>query len=253
MKEALLFIFTLCTLMASGQARTNNIGRNKFIPSKISYGIKANANYHFPAYKVQPLDAKTSSGDGTDNPGGSLGFYFRYTIKGNFSIQPEVNFVYRSGNTTSNRTYEYDSTIAIVREDVSNYMAFGIEIPVYLKWRWEFTSLRRGHYKSKSGFGVFLGPRLVLTPYSRADQGTRATTTLYGQESTSIIKNGTNESTRFSPAASLGVSAGLDYQWRNGFSVHATYYRGLLSHVLAERGFKAYDNRLEVGIGIRFR
>ena len=249
--KIIILAITFCFAFSSfSQERVKREGLNKFIPDNAAFGLKSSANYYFPTYTIDLLEAVDGKMSSVDFPGASLGFYYRWDFSNSFSLQPEFNIAFRAGNTTIGRTYLVDTIISVQKEKVFSYKAVSVEIPIYLKWRTEFILNRRGHYKSKSALSAFLGPRVILTPYSEVDPEERANSVIYDQPSEYYTTSLSHE--KYSPIASMGASAGVDMEWRNGFLVHASFYRGFLSHSRKSAGFKALDNRIEVGIGLRF-
>jgi hypothetical protein len=45
----------------------------------------------------------------------------------------------------------------------------------------------------------------------------------------------------------------INFELWNGLMFHIAYFRGLFSHTLESNGYSAIDNRLEIGIGLRFK
>lgn len=251
MKNILVLIIALFSLTCFSQQKVKYNGLNKNIPDNIEIGIKGNANFYFAKYKTIDDGAFEATDEVSEAPGAGLGFYAHFLLSDHLGIQTEFNMNYRTGNSTSFRKYDIDTARTIHKEDLSDFTTIWIEIPVYLKFHWEFTPIRRGHWKTKSQLGLFVGPRLVLTPSSRRDLSRATTTRLYDNTSLSI-DNDVIATTKYNAIAGLGVALGVDYELWNGFMVHAAYYRGLLTHVKKSNGYKAFDNRIEVGIGYRF-
>ncbi len=256
MKKLLAILVVLVAFGAMGQERVKYNGLNRWVPDNVDIGMKFQSNYYFPQYIVEAQGATSSFATSNDQVGGGGGFYYRYGFTDHISLQTELNIHYRQGSVNSSRTYEVDTAIRVIKEDLSNYFCLFTEIPVYFKYRWSFIPLRQGHYKAKSALGVFIGPRAVITPYSTRDFAKSTETRAYEQESTSIETETTSidpKASRFSPIAGMGIAAGVDYELWNGFIVHAAYYRGLLTHAIKSNGVRALDNRVEVGIGVRFK
>lgn len=255
MKKWLLLVALMSTVFVSNaqeKIRYNLLNRNA--PDGYGVGIKWQGNYHLPQYTVINDGFDAASSSSVENVGYGMGFYYRNEFNDNWGLQTELNFNFRQGRLGVERSYSQDTTLAVTRDRLSNFNIFNIEIPIYLKWRKEFIPRHKGHWKSKSALGILLGPRVVLSPYSRRDISKITRTTLYEQESVSVEPDATDllSDNRISPLASMGVSLGVDYELWNGFIAHVAYYRGFLTHTIADTRVKAMDNRIEFGIGYRF-
>jgi predicted porin len=66
------------------------------------------------------------------------------------------------------------------------------------------------------------------------------------------VENNITAASDYNSSVGIGLAIGADYEFWNGCSFHIAYFRGLTSHVDQLNGFKALDNRIEVGIGYRF-
>lgn len=252
-----LFIVAVSTVFVSNaqeKVRYNLLNRNA--PDAYGVGIKWQANYHLPQYTVINDGFETGESYSAENIGYGMGFYYRNEFNDNWGLQTELNFNFRQGRLGVDRTYISDTTLSVTRNRLSNFSVLNIEVPIYVKWRKEFIPRHKGHWKSKSALGIYLGPRVVLSPYSRRDISKVTRTVLYEQESTSVESSEAATAllsdNRLSPLASMGAAIGVDYELWNGFILHFTYYRGFLTHTIEDTRVKAMDNRLEFGIGYRF-
>lgn len=252
MKNSLIIISILVAFSSFGQEKIKYNGLNRVIPGHVNYGAKQFTNYYFSNYKSRLGDSIVSTVDGAESVGGGLGLFAHFDIKEHFGIQTEFNFMLRRGYVSSYTQYDLDTAQTVYKEDLSSYTTVSIEIPVYFKFRWEFTPIRSGHWKAKSQLGLFFGPRMILNPYSKRDFSRATTTRLYDNTSLSILNGTAPPSSKLNPFLGVGVALGLDYELWNGFIVHTSFYRGLTSHVSKANGIKAFDNRLEVGLGFRF-
>ena len=240
-------------LTSYGQERRKNVGLNRFIPDNVSAGIKIQTNIHSPSLAFRANTAVSTEITGNSQVGGGGGFYFRYDVKKHFSIQPEINFIFMSGSVLGSQVFVPDTAITVTKEIMTSYRTLNVEIPLNLKWRWELIAIRKGHYKANSAFGIFAGPRIILAPYSAQTIGKRTISDMYDQRSESI-ENPTNVTEkRYSPVFGLGIGAGLDLELYNGFILFGSYYRGLISNAIKTNRFKSFDNRFEIGIGVRFK
>jgi hypothetical protein len=252
MKNIIFLIIALFSLTSYGQQKVRYTGLNKNIPNNLEIGIKGNANIYFSQYKtIEDETAFESSDEISESLGGGIGVYCHFILGEHVGIQTEFNFAYRKGYSTSLRKYDVDTARTIHKEDLSDFTTISIEIPVYLKFHWKFTPIHKGHWKSKSQLGLFFGPRLILNPYSRRELS-RSTTTMLYDNTSQWINQDAQIATRYNTIAGLGVALGVDYELWNGFMVHAAFYRGLLTHVNKLNGYKALDNRVEIGLGYRF-
>lgn len=251
MKNILALFISLLTFVSIGQEKVSKTGLNKGIPNNLEIGVKANMNFYFSQYKSIEDGAAEAIEDAKEPPGFGLGFFAHFKFSEHVGLQTELNAHYRKGHSSSYRRYDLDSSLILYKEDLSNFSTIWLEIPVYLKFHWEYTPINRGHWKSKSQFGVYVGPRLVLTPSSKRELA-RATTTRIYDNTTLSIENDITATTSYNTPVGVGVALGADYELWNGFTVHLAYYRGLTTHVRKENGFKAFDNRIEFGFGYRF-
>lgn len=173
-------------------------------------------------------------------------------------LQPEINIHHRQGNVINFNQFVLDTAITISKEELFGFSTIWFEIPVNFRYSWAFTPLSTGHWKPKSALSVYAGPRLVLMPFRRGivSRSTSTYSELYGQTSLSVRNNiipSTKRGAKFSPLMGVGIAIGVDYELWNGFNINLSYYRGLTSHSSkSNNGFRAIDNRLEVGIGFRF-
>lgn len=251
MKNILILFISLLSAFSFGQDKVKYNGLNRAIPDNIEIGVKGHANYYFAKYKIVEDSSIMSTVNASESIGGGFGFFGHFELSEHAGIQTELNFQYRKGNSTSYRQYDIDTARTLYKEDLSSFTTVLIEIPVYLKFHWEFTPIRQGHWKAKSQLGLYVGPRLVLSPFSKRDMARATTTRLYDNTSVSI-QNDVAATSRYNSPIGVGVALGVDYELWNGFIVHAAFYRGLTSHVRKSNGYQALDNRLEVGIGYRF-
>lgn len=253
MKQFLTIALICLSLASYGQERRNRVGLNQYIPIDMHLGMKFNTSYSFSAFKLEPTDAVSSTISVSENIGGAGGFFLRYDWDNGFSIQPELNFYYRSGKVRTSHVFVPDTMMTISKDYLTHFTSLTVEIPFYLKYRWEIIPTRKGHYKAGSAISVFLGPRVALTPYTKRSVGRNVFTQIYDQESRLVETEVEGLRTRFAPIVSMGVAGGVDYEMHTGFIVHASFYRGLTSHSIKEYGYRLLDNRVEVGIGVRFK
>lgn len=254
MRIAITFIALIVLTSSYAQQRVKYNGLNRKVPHTNSFGFKGQANYYFASFKAETSGVDSSSVSGSELMGGGLGAYYRYDLNENVGIQTEFLVHYRQGRVVGMRRYDLDTAITVYNEELSAYSETWIEIPVYFKYRWQLTYTSGGHWKSNSAIGVYIGPRAVITPFSRRDLSRSTYSVLYDQASLDVqnhIDHNDDATPRFAPIAGLGVAAGVDFEVRNGLIFHAAFYRGLLTYSLKSHGYKMFDNRIEVGLGIR--
>ena len=253
MKQILTVALICLTLTAFGQERRNRVGLNRYIPLDMHIGMKFSANSYFSSFKLETTDAVSSKISGSESLGGGGGFFLRRDWANGFSIQPELNFHFRTGQVSTLHIYAPDTMMTITKGVLTNFNTVTVEIPFYMKYRWELISMRKGAYKAGSAFSIFLGPRIALAPYTKRSVGRNIFTQIYDQDSRLVETEVEGLRTRFAPIISMGVAAGVDFEIHGGFVAFASYYRGLTSHSIKEYGYSLLDNRLEVGIGVRFK
>lgn len=251
MKNSILIALTFISLSCFGQQKVSSSGLNKNIPDNIELGVKANVNFYSAKHTAISDGSQEPTENVSEKPGFGTSFYGHFMFNDHVGIQTEVGVNYRRGFATSYRHFDLDTARTLDIEEVSSYSTFWFEIPVYLKFHWELPHTYQGHWKSKSQLGVYVGPRLLLTPQSKRTLSRATATRLYDEISLSV-ENDITAASKFNTGAGLGLAVGADYELWNGFSLHIAYFRGLTSHVNKLNGFKAIDNRLEVGIGYRF-
>jgi opacity protein-like surface antigen len=251
MKNTFALISFCISLSCLGQEKVNYTGLNQSIPDNIEVGVKSNLNFYFAKHTSIADGSDQSSEDKRERPGFGFGAYGHFMFTDHVGLQTEVNLTYRRGFTTSHRQFDIDTARTLSAEEVSSYSTFGFEIPVYLKFHWGFDHLNNGNWKDKTQLGLFIGPRLLLTPSSKRTLSRATTTRLYDEMSLSV-ENDITAASDYNSSVGVGLAIGADYALWSGFSVHLTYFRGLTSHVDKLNGFKALDNRIEIGIGYRF-
>ena len=112
-------------------------------------------------YFGQPVQDAIS---GSEFLAGGAGFFLRRDWANGFSIQPELNFHFRMGKVRTSHIYAPDTMMTITKDVLTNFNTVTIEIPFYLKYRWELIPMRKGAYKAGSAISIFLGPRVALAP-----------------------------------------------------------------------------------------
>lgn len=251
--KSFIFIVALCVSFASfGQHKRKHTGHNRLIPNGYDIGIKGSANYYFSSLKVVQGDADFASVEGRERPGYGLGIYGHFYLSEKVGIQTEFNTHVRTGYLQTNRTYKQDTMRTIYNEEVTNYSTVFFEIPIYLKFRWEFTPIRKGAWKADSRLGLFVGPRITLNAFSNSSLSRAIITDSYDNVSLAVANN-TNSLGKVNKFFGLGAAIGVDYEIWQGWMVHAAYFRGFLNHFVEETGAEARENRIEVGIGYRFK
>ncbi len=247
-----ILLFTLCvSALSFGQHKREYTGLNKFIPNGYDVGMKGNINYYFSSLKSVQGTATSADVEGQERIGGGLGFFGHFYLSERVGIQTELNAHVRNGYLRTYRFFEQDSMRSIFNDEITNYTTVLFEIPIYLKFRWDFTPIRKGSWKADSRLGVFVGPRLTFNTFSNSTLSRATITDSYDQVSLSVANN-TNSLGKVNKFFGIGASIGADYEVWNGFIVHASYFRGFLNHFKEETGAKSSENRLEVGIGYRF-
>ena len=236
------YFITLAVLTACMTAFAQHMPDNK------SFGLKASSNFSFPSYVANSSETVLTS---STNTGFGAGFYFRYDINDHISFQPELLFSSRSGSVRSETNTETSPSIMITEISVSNLSQVTAEIPLYFKMRWELTALRKGHYKANKAIGVVIGPRILFNVATKKETSSSEITRLYNQESV-VIESGSQSgaSDYFSPVTA-GINVGVDFEVLNRLVLFANFYRGLGSMNKREQGFRSYDNRAEIGVGLR--
>ena len=251
MKTIFTLIITAIALSCFGQEKVSHTGLNQAIPNNIELGVKSNVNFYFAKHKIVSDGADEAGVEVTEKPGFGFGVYGHLMFTDHVGLQAEVYMNYRRGLALSYRDYDIDTARTLKVQELSNYSTFWFEIPVYLKFHWELAHDYQGNWKTKSQLGVYVGPRLLLTPNSNR-KFSRATTTRIYDEISLSVENDIEAPSEYSSAVGVGAAIGVDYELWNGFAFHIAYFRGFSSHVNKINGFKALDNRIEVGIGYRF-
>lgn len=252
MKHSIILAILFLSFVSFGQHKRGISGLNKRIPNGYDIGMKANANYYFSSLSSVQGTASSADVEGKERIGGGLGFYGHFYLSEMVGIQTEFNAHMRRGYLRTYRGYEQDSMRTIFNDEIINYSTVFFEIPIYLKFRWEFTPIRRGNWKADSRLGLFVGPRLTFNAFSNSSLSRATITDSYDNVSLSINNDATSlgKVNRF---VGVGAAIGVDYEVWNGFMVHASYFRGFLNHFKEETGAKGLENRIEVGVGYRFQ
>lgn len=253
MKKSLIILFAILASHTFGQRATTNLGYNKTVPTRNSFGLKFSYNLNIPSLKLDEQGADLSFIKDVRGLAFGAGFFWRTDFSTVSTLQTELIFGYRSGAISIDRTYDIDTMINIQKLEVSNYSALNAEIPIYYKHRFEF--IPHGRLKSQTALAVLVGPRAMFALSSKRDLSRAAVTMMYDQRSEYVENNitGTGVNTEFSPFFSLGISAGADIEFTNGLMFHAIYTRGLMSHSIKEHGYKLFDNRIELGLALRLK
>lgn len=238
MKYAIAFGVLFASFISFGQ----------HLPDNKSFGLKANFNYYLPSF-VSSDDETTINSNSNSGFGG--GFYFRYDFNERFSFQPELMVSSRSGSVTSVAIRQPDPNILITETSVSNISQVYAELPLYFKVRWELIPHHRGHYKANKMIGIVFGPRLLFNTASSREETSSEVTQLYNQQSTVVRDASTTNASDFFAPVSFGWNIGVDFEVLNRLVLFGNYFRGLTSMNKPEFGFKSFDNRIEVGLGIR--
>ncbi|XOV66033.1 MAG: outer membrane beta-barrel protein [Fluviicola sp.] len=218
------------------------------LPDNKSFGLKASFNYYLPSYKATNEATEISNNTYVGFGGGA---YFRYDFNDLISFQPEVLFSSRTGSVTSETTSQPDDEITITETSISNLAQTTVELPLNLKFRWDFIATHLGAWKSNSTLGVVTGPRMVFNMSSSRSTSSSEVTTLYGQQSTEVRELSTTSASDYFSPFTFGWSVGVDYEFAGRMIVYGNYFRGFTSMNKPEFGFKSFDNRFEVGLGIR--
>lgn len=235
-------------LLAAGLLFASLSAFGQHLPDNKSWGLKAGFNYYFPSYKADNADAQLTNNANTGFGGGA---YFRYDFTPLYSFQSEVLVATRSGSVSNEIVTQPDPTITITESSVSNLAQTTVEIPLNFKMRWEFIPRHTGAWKSNSMLGVVTGPRVVMNMMSSRSTSSSQVTELFNQTSTEIrTLTSSTASDYFSPVT-VGWEVGVDYECLSRLVLHAKYYRGLMSMNKTGFGYKSFDNRVEVGVGIR--
>jgi hypothetical protein len=234
--------------IAIGALITSMTVFGQHLPDNKSFGLKTSFNYYLPQFKATN-EASTISNNTNTGFGG--GVYFRYDINDLISFQPELMFSSRTGSVTSETVSEPDPLITITETSISNLAQTSVELPLYLKMRWEIIPRHRGSFRSNAMFGIVTGPRLIFNMASSRTTSSSEETFLYGQQSIEVRElSSTSASDYFSPF-SMGWNVGVDFECFGRLVLYANYFRGFTSMNRKEFGFKSFDNRFELGIGIR--
>ena len=217
------------------------------LPDNKSFGFKASYNYSFPSFSASS-NASLSS---TSNPSFGAGFYFRYDFNERFSFQPELLISSRSGTVSYATVAEPTSAITITETSLSNLSQVTAELPLYLKMRWELTALRKGHYKPNKMIGVVVGPRVLFNMASSKETYSSEVTRLYDQESSYFVDGQRSSASDYFSTVTMGINVGVDFEVLNRLVLFANFYRGFISMNKADQGFTSFDNRVEIGAGIK--
>ncbi|MDC3252741.1 PorT family protein [Crocinitomicaceae bacterium] len=253
MKIVLTLIHVAMVLITLAQEQENYNGLNRYIPDKTCFGMKAQSFVSSPLYRIDDRLAGSGAIEAENLRGGALGFFFRYDFNDHLALQSEINVHLSHGVFRTKQLFIQDTILGVSIDELTKYYALSIEIPLYLKWRWKITQLYKGHYKPRSAIGLYMGPRFVLTPHSKRNIDRLTTTILYDQVSRNLQLDVPDIARQFAPSAYIGAAVGCDFELWNGLMFHIAYFRGLFSHALESNGYSAIDNRLEMGIGLRFK
>lgn len=217
------------------------------MPDNKSFGLKASSNFSFPSFKSSTEATLSSSA----NTGFGAGFYFRYDFTERFSFQPELLFSTRTGSVNSETITETTTAISITETSLTNFSQVTVEFPLYFKMRWELTALRKGHYKANKAFGGVVGPRVLLNLTSKKETYSSEVTRLYNQESSVFVDGEKSGASDYFAPVSIGINVGVDFEVLNRLVLYANYFRGFTSMNRTELGFSSFDNRFELGVGLR--
>ncbi|MFK7787820.1 MAG: outer membrane beta-barrel protein [Crocinitomicaceae bacterium] len=217
------------------------------MPDNKSFGIKASYNFSFPSFSATP-NASLSS---TTNPSFGAGFYFRYDFNDRFSFQPELLISSRSGTVNYATVAEPTTAITVTETSLSNLSQVTAELPLYFKMRWELTALHRGHYKPNKMIGVVVGPRVLFNMASSRETYSSEVTRLYNQESSLFVNGDKTSASDYYSTVTMGINVGVDFEVLDRLVLFANFYRGFISMNKSSQGFTSFDNRVEVGAGIK--
>lgn len=218
------------------------------LPDNKSFGLKSSYNLYFPSFKVTSDEATISN---NSNSGFGAGAYFRYDFNEHVSFQPEIIFSTRSGSVSTEAVSMPDTAITITQSSVSNLAQTNFEIPLYFKARWEIIPRHRGSFRSNAMFGIVTGPRLIFNMASSRSTSSSEETLIYGQQSTEVRDLTSTTASDYFSAFSFGWNVGVDFECLDRLVLFANYFRGFTSMNKKEFGFKSFDNRFEIGLGIR--
>lgn len=235
------YILTIGALVASMTVFGQHMPDNK------SCGLKASYNYSFPSFSSNS-NAEFSS---TTNPGFGGGFYFRYDFNERFSFQPELLISSRSGSVRSETVSEPTTGITITETALSNVSQVTAELPLYLKMRWEITAIHKGHYKANKMIGVVVGPRILFNMTSSRETYSSEVTRLYNQESSLFVDGEKSSASDYFSPVTAGINIGVDFEALDRLVLFANFYRGFMSMNKSDLGFRSFDNRVEIGAGIK--
>jgi hypothetical protein len=217
-------------------------------PDNKSFGLKSSYNLYFPSFKATNDDATLSN---NSNSGFGGGAYFRYDFNLNISFQTELMFASRSGSVSTESVAFPDTAITITQSSVSNITQTSFEIPLYFKARWEIIPRHRGSFKSNAMFGIVTGPRLIFNMASKRSTSSSEETLIYGQQSLEVRDLTSTAASEYFTPFSFGWNVGVDFECLDRLVLFANYYRGFTSMNRKDFGFKSFDNRIEMGLGIR--
>ena len=225
------------------------------MPGETSYGAKLFFLGSSPSGKS--LNSSGAKLNSTRKLGFSLSGYAKYEINEFYRFQPEImisstmsqHLIYTTTNT-------FDASLSgsgsVVTDNELLVTYTNVAIPLYFKRVFEFTLVKKGHYKATQTLGIMAGPRIDMNLFPTKTSLIRETTDLYGQRSVEVIR------TEYSPGRDVvrglgaGISVGVDWEMSNRLVMHLQYYRGLTSILKKESGFKSFNNQLELGIGYCF-
>ncbi len=217
------------------------------LPDNKSFGLKASYNYSFPSFNSSSQASLSSS----SNPSFGAGFYFRYDFNERFSFQPELLISSRSGTVSYATVAEPTTSITVTETSLSNLSQVTAELPLYLKMRWELTALHKGHYKPNKMIGMVVGPRVLFNMVSTRETYSSEVTRLYNQESSYFIDGQKTSASDYYSLVTVGINVGADFEVLDRLLLFANFYRGFISMNKSDQGFTSFDNRVEVGVGIK--
>lgn len=242
MKAQLLFAAILTSAIASAQVkRTSTTAQVKPLITSVStaispqpiFGVRGGAiSAGMEGDAVKSLEGLLDYTNGivtsSYRTGYFAGAYANIPFSSTVSIEPGVYYAlkgFQLNGSYSVKGMDFISANAKATLDMQY-----VDIPLLLK-------------ANIDGLQLFAGPQLSYLLQS--DLKTSA-----GALGFNLLNNTTNVTQQFN-RWDAGITAGIGYQFSNGFNIAASYDQGL-SKVDANKNMSAYNRSYRIGIGMRF-
>jgi len=209
------------------------LGTIAMAQSKPTFGVKAGMiNSGMKGDAVEGLQNLIEVTDGMISTSSKTGLFagvnVAIPVSEKVSIEPGIYY--------SQKGYELKGAL-----DLKGVEFLGVNARAQLKSQYiDLPVLVKGNF---NGFQVFAGPQVSYL--TRADLKTTA-----GLLGINLLKNNIDATDQFN-RWDMGITGGVGYQFKNGFSVSAAYDHGL-SKLDAGQSADAYNRSFRVGLGLNF-